>query len=424
MAVGGGTITTLTTTSDITVQGVTVGRGAGAVSTNTAVGASALAANTSGSTNTGIGYQAGKALTTGGDNTAIGQALVTATTGGSNIAVGNGSLYSTTTAGNNVAVGVGAAFSNTTGQYNIAVGTSALSANTTASYNTAIGYRAGYSFNRTSDADGVSLFAGANAGYSVTTGNYNTFVGGINSGYFVTTGSKNTILGGYNGNQGGLDIRTASNYIVLSDGDGNPRLVGNNGGNWRMNANPLVWGAGNGFTVNNGSLWGYDKDFRAVGNAFYNGSSAYERISTGYAAMLICGGGDGQIRTLTAGTNSAGTTFSWTDGPYVANLGTSWTNSSDERLKNITGEIQNGLAKVMTLRAAEFTWKSDDTATPQVGLIAQDVQAVLPEVISTSVRHESEDITEYLGVAYDQIIPLLVAAIKELKAEIDLLKGN
>ena len=40
----------------------------------------------------------------------------------------------------------------------------------------------------------------------------------------MTTGSKNTILGAYSGNQGGLDIRTASNYIVLSDGDGNVRL--------------------------------------------------------------------------------------------------------------------------------------------------------------------------------------------------------
>ena len=40
----------------------------------------------------------------------------------------------------------------------------------------------------------------------------------------MTTGSRNTIIGRYNGNQGGLDIRTSSNNIVLSDGDGNPRL--------------------------------------------------------------------------------------------------------------------------------------------------------------------------------------------------------
>jgi hypothetical protein len=47
---------------------------------------------------------------------------------------------------------------------------------------------------------------------------------GKGAGSNITTGSKNTILGRYNGNQGSLDIRTSSNYIVLSDGDGNPRL--------------------------------------------------------------------------------------------------------------------------------------------------------------------------------------------------------
>jgi hypothetical protein len=47
----------------------------------------------------------------------------------------------------------------------------------------------------------------------------------------MTTGSKNTILGAYSGNQGGLDIRTLSNYIVLSDGDGNPRMY-NNATDW------------------------------------------------------------------------------------------------------------------------------------------------------------------------------------------------
>jgi len=39
----------------------------------------------------------------------------------------------------------------------------------------------------------------------------------------MTTGGKNTVIGNFSGNQGGLDIRTANNHIVLSDGDGNPR---------------------------------------------------------------------------------------------------------------------------------------------------------------------------------------------------------
>jgi hypothetical protein len=46
---------------------------------------------------------------------------------------------------------------------------------------------------------------------------------GVSAGGAITTGSKNVVIGQYNGNQGGLDIRTSNNYIVLSDGDGNPR---------------------------------------------------------------------------------------------------------------------------------------------------------------------------------------------------------
>ena len=70
-----------------------------------------------------------------------------------------------------------------------------------------------------------SSFQGYNTGYFAT-GNYNTFYG-YASGGAITTGSKNTIIGSYTGNQGGLDIRTLSNYLVLSDGDGNPRIYHN-----------------------------------------------------------------------------------------------------------------------------------------------------------------------------------------------------
>jgi hypothetical protein len=72
---------------------------------------------------------------------------------------------------------------------------------------------------------------GYQAGFSLTTGFGNTFIGTSgtyqSAGYYVTTGNNNTVIGGYNGNNGGLDIRTASNYIVLSDGDGNVRATYN-----------------------------------------------------------------------------------------------------------------------------------------------------------------------------------------------------
>jgi hypothetical protein len=248
--------------TDLTVYGITVGRGAGAVSTNTAVGASALAANTTGSRNTAVGISTLASNQTGTNNTAVGHYALTVNTASENAAFGDNALFKNTSGTTNTAIGgYGVLFENLTGSYNTAVGSRALYSNTTASNNTAVGYQAGYnnttgtantyigegagytntassyntfigeaagrSFNTTGNSG--NTFVGVGAGYGTTTGTVNTFVGAWNPttttgcGQLITTGSKNTILGSYNGNQGGLDIRTASNYVVLSDGDGNPR---------------------------------------------------------------------------------------------------------------------------------------------------------------------------------------------------------
>ena len=113
-----------------------------------------------------------------------------------------------------------------------------------------------------------------------------------------------------------------------------------------------------------------------------------------------------------------------TGGVYLAANATAWSSNSDERLKNITGEIKNGLSKICSLRAAEFTWKTDTASKPQVGLIAQDVQKVLPESITTSSVKDDPSETEYLSVVYTDVIPLLVAAIQELSAELTALKAK
>ena len=241
--------------TDLTVYGITVGRGAGAVSTNTAVGASALGANTSGSLNTAIGYQAGLANTTAAGLTLVGHQAGVAATAGNLTGVGYQALVSNTSGIYNTALGQSALQANTTASYNTAVGYQAGYSNTTASNNTAVGYQAGYS----TTTGGNGVYIGQQAGYSGTTAIYNTFVGqgagynttgGINTfvgptaGYSVSTGAKNTILGAYNGNQGGLDIRTANNYIVLSDGDGNPQVAAYNGGTLSLAGAVPVAGTG------------------------------------------------------------------------------------------------------------------------------------------------------------------------------------
>jgi len=256
---------TLVTTNDASISGLTVGKGSGTTTQSTAIGNSALSGantvgyntalgyfalqlNTSGANNTAVGNQALNVNTSGVQNTGVGSfALFSNTTGGYNNALGQSAMYYNTTGSNNTAIGQSALQSNTTASNNTAIGYQSLYSNTTGAQNTAVGYQAGYSNtvstsntfigfyagytsqSGSASGNGGNLCVGAYSGYSLTTGKGNTFVGGFTtsgaaaSGYFVTTGSANTILGGYNGNQGGLDIRTASNYIVLSDGDGNPR---------------------------------------------------------------------------------------------------------------------------------------------------------------------------------------------------------
>jgi hypothetical protein len=104
------------------IQGLTVGLGAGAVSTNTAVGSSALIANTSGTYNLGIGYQALTATTTGGFNVGLGGfAIATNQTGGANTAVGYVALANVT-GSTNTAIGANAGQSVTTGSNNVIIG--------------------------------------------------------------------------------------------------------------------------------------------------------------------------------------------------------------------------------------------------------------------------------------------------------------
>tara|TARA_R110000796_G_scaffold94663_1_gene199561 strand:- start:307 stop:1431 length:1125 start_codon:yes stop_codon:yes gene_type:complete len=141
-------------------------------------------------------------------------------TGGGNVAMGYHSLLDNNSGANNVAIGLSALENNTTAQDNTAVGYQALFTQTTAGtgQNTAVGYQAGYTTNGY-----YNSFFGIIAG-KLSTGIQNTFIG-HGSGNTMTTGSDNTFLGMYNGNQGGLDLRTSSNNIVLSDGDGNPRAI-------------------------------------------------------------------------------------------------------------------------------------------------------------------------------------------------------
>jgi len=384
---------------------------------NTAIGNQSMTVSNSTNGSTALGHTALQ-NNAAQFNTAVGGgAAYQNTTGTQNTAVGYLSLGANTTASNNTAVGYEALNANTTGSNNTAVGVNALKANTTSINNTALGRDASFS----NTTGGQNTVVGRTAGYSGTNGNYNTYVGHA-AGYNITTGGKNTIIGTYNGNQGGLDIRTSSNNIVLSDGDGNPRLNINSAGETTISTiepeiknGMLAIRNDRGFVSSGWANTALTLFGGYAGGLSFVDSGDLSTSSNGYILYCVDGGNDFYIRGASSSTVSTG-------GVYLNNFATSWSSASDERDKENLTNITNAVDNLMTLR----TVKGNYIENPDAGkafLIAQDVQAFLPEAVS--VRNKNDDVEDQrLGLDYQQLIPVLVAAIKEQQETITALEAR
>lgn len=132
--------------------------------------------------------------------------------------------------------------------------------------------------------------------------------------------------------------------------------------------------------------------------------------------------GSARVLTLGVGTAPSGTT-----GEIRAINNITAYYSSDESLKENVKNIENALDKLMLINGVEFDWTEDYinrhggednyfVRRHDVGVIAQEIEKVLPEVVATR-----GDGTK--AVKYDRIVALLIEAIKELKTEVDSLKG-
>lgn len=86
---------------------------------------------------------------------------------------------------------------------------------------------------------------------------------------------------------------------------------------------------------------------------------------------------------------------------------------SDKNLKENFRPLENSLEKLSKINGVYYDWKIN--SAPDVGVIAQEVQEVLPEAVYNTSN-------EFLGVTYVKLIPLLIESIKELKAEVDHLR--
>ena len=206
-----------TFSSDIVVNSVNIGRGNGAITTNTAVGTDAISATATGTENAALGYNALKVVTSGARNAVVGsQAAKALLTGIDNIALGYRSLSTATSSESNTAIGSDAlkALGDSTNDRNTAVGTGSFSNLTTGQYNVAVGQ--GTFLNATSGSNNVGV--GKYAGFrdtndvGVTSSNKSVFIGAETKPLSST--STNEIVIGYDARGLGNNTMVLGNSLI------------------------------------------------------------------------------------------------------------------------------------------------------------------------------------------------------------------
>jgi hypothetical protein len=167
----------------------------------------------------------------------------------------------------------------------------------------------------------------------------------------------------------------------------------------------------------------------ALGYTPYNASSI-SSASVNYATSA------GSATSATTATSASYTTGGSTGASYAVYCSTLYSSGdviayySDERLKTDINTIQNPLSILNSIRG--ITYKNNDIAAKygfkseeqQIGVIAQEVQRVLPQVIKRAPFDLNDDGSSksgenYLTVQYDKIVPLLIEAVKELSAKVE-----
>lgn len=377
---------------------VSIGTNALAVNTtgntNIAIGTGALATNSDGYNNLAFGKDALAAVTHGSNNVAIGNLSmsVNGVNSSGNVAIGYQTLKNIYSGSSNVAIGNSAAERLIYGPNNVAVGNSAGAswASSSCANSTAVGYQSLFS-----NTTGPNSAIGSKCLQDLTDGNNNSSFG-TNSGKGITTGSGNTILGA---EVTGL-AADLTNNIILASGVGVHRARFN-GTSWNFTGSVAF------------------PDGLSVGGNAVTGTNTGDQTNVSGTAGGLSGTPAITVAALTASTGTFSGAVAVTGA--ITATGNITAYYSDDRLKTNLGTIKNALDKVKALSG--FYFEANATAQSlgyevkrEVGVSAQQVQSVMPEVISPAPIDP-----QYMTVHYDKLIPLLIEAIKEL-SEIEAIK--
>jgi hypothetical protein len=310
-------------------------------------------------------------------NTALGaNTLSLNQTGFENTAIGANALYANLDGYHNTAIGFVALATNSAGADNTAIGHSAMYLNQSGQWNTAIGLQALYS--NTTGNNNVAI--GRDANFSNTTGSWNTGIG-VDAIPGVESGVGNTGVGGESGyteNLANQNVTGSYNtWIGYQSGPSSPQQ------------HDGVIGIG----------------YRA-------------KTSKDYQAVL---GSPAIVETLlygNVGINAANPAATLVVNGNAVNQTGVWDVYSDERLKKDISAFKAGLDVVRRLHPVTFHYNGLEglsSERAQVGLIAQQVEQVAPEMVSTRAGEDLEDVRVMSPQALQY---MLINAVQELESRL------
>jgi hypothetical protein len=316
-------------------------------------------------------------------NTALGEnSFALNQTGFENTAVGTDALYANISGNGNTAVGAISLPSNTTGRSNTSIGFAAMYRSQTGIHNTAVGVQSLYM--NTSGSENVAI--GRDANFSNTTGRWNTGVG-VDAIPGVETGSGNTGVGGESG--------YTENLLNQNVTGSNNTWVGYQSGPSSPAQHSGVIGVGYRAKTS--------KDNQAViGTPQIVETLLYGKvgINTNNPAATLVVNGD------------------------ATNLTGAWGVFSDVRLKKDIEPYKDGLEVVVRLRPVSYKYNGleglDPTKT-QVGLIAQEVEVLVPGMVST---HDGVDLEQVKMMSTQALPYILVNAIQQLNERVEQLEAQ
>ena len=356
---------------------------------------------------TGSSYQIGSDLFGFGSHanlvSFVGFAGSAASIGEFNTGAGAFALGSNTTGRDNTAVGANAMFFNAIGYESTAVGSGAMTYNTDSIDNTAIGFQALYGTASSNSNSSANTAVGALALYSNTNGIANVAVG-VSALTTNATGISNIAVG-----YGSLGENVSgSNNAAL----GNQALLYNTTGiqNTAVGAEALVGNT----TGQNLTCVGYS--CTAPGENLHDATAIGARSAVTTSDSLVLGsvaGVNGATTTTRVGIGTTAPGAILTIGRGAGHpVSDSWETYSSRRWKTNIQTLPDALAKVEQLRGVTYDLK--DSGKHEIGVIAEEVGAVVPELVSYEANGK-----DARGVDYSRLTALLIEATKQQQEEIE-----